>query len=98
MATGLLTLDATHQTKRLLGIGDIVKVLKDCETASNESAASANIGRTTMGTWIKCTDERGQIIYVNIDNAITLLRNEAQHRGTVIAFMGASDPVAVRAV
>jgi hypothetical protein len=41
-----------------------------------------------MGTWIKCTDERGQTIYVNIDNAITLLRNEAQHRGTVIAFMG----------
>jgi hypothetical protein len=53
----------------------------------NESAAAANIGKTTMGTWIKCTDERGQIIYVNIDNAITLLRNEAQHRGTVIAFM-----------
>jgi hypothetical protein len=49
-----------------------------------------------MGTWIKCTDERGQIIHVNIDNAITLLRNEAQHRGTVIAFMGASDPIAVR--
>jgi len=41
-----------------------------------------------MGTWIKCTDERGQIIYVNIDNAVTILRNEAQHRGTVIAFIG----------
>ena len=49
-----------------------------------------------MGAWIKCTEERGQIIYVNIANAITLLRNEAQHRGTVITFMGASDSVSVR--
>jgi hypothetical protein len=49
-----------------------------------------------MGTWIKCSDERGQIIHVNIANAITLLRNESLHRGTVIAFMGASDPVSVR--
>jgi hypothetical protein len=49
-----------------------------------------------MGTWIKCTDERGQIIYVNIANAVTLLRNEAQHRGTVIAFMGSTDLISVR--
>jgi hypothetical protein len=40
MATGLLTLDATHQAKRFLGIGDIVKVLKDWETASNERGSS----------------------------------------------------------
>lgn len=49
-----------------------------------------------MGTWIKCSEERGQIIYVNIANATTLLRNESQHRGTVISFMGASDPISVR--
>ena len=49
-----------------------------------------------MGTWIKCSDERGQIIYVNIANAITLLRNEDHHRGTVMAFMGTSDLVSVR--
>ena len=49
-----------------------------------------------MVTWIKCSDERGQTIYVNIANAITLLRNEAHHRGTVIAFMGTSDHVSVR--
>jgi hypothetical protein len=49
-----------------------------------------------MTTWIKCTHERGQIIYVNITNAITLIRNEALHRGTVIAFMGESDPISVR--
>lgn len=49
-----------------------------------------------MGTWIKCSDERGQTIYVNIANAITLLRNDALHRGTVINFSGASDPISVR--
>lgn len=49
-----------------------------------------------MGTWIKCSDERGQIIYVNIANAVTFLRNEALHRGTVINFIGASDPISVR--
>ncbi|HUI21584.1 MAG TPA: hypothetical protein VLZ74_11150 [Methylocella sp.] len=80
-----------------MGIGDIVKALKDWgDGIKRERGSSQHIGRTTMGTWIKCTDERGQIIYVNIDNAITILRNEAQHRGTVIAFMGASDPIAVR--
>ena len=49
-----------------------------------------------METWIKCSDERGQIIYVNIANAITLLRNESHHRGTVIAFIGTSDHLSVR--
>ena len=48
-----------------------------------------------MGTWIKCADERGQIIYVNIANAVTLLRTK--HRGTVIAFMGSTDLISVRA-
>ena len=49
-----------------------------------------------MGSWIKCSDERGQSIYVNIANAVTLVRNEAHHRGTVIAFMGTSDLISVR--
>jgi hypothetical protein len=53
-------------------------------------------GETSMGTWIKCSDERGQVVYVNIANAITLLRNDALHRGTVISFGGASDPISVR--
>ena len=33
-----------------------------------------------------CTDEHGQTIYANLDNAITLFRDEVRHRGTVIAF------------
>ena len=34
---------------------------------------AANTGETTVGTWIKCTDERGQTIHANLDNVATLL-------------------------
>ena len=44
-----------------------------------------------MATWVKCTDENGQIIYANLDNAITLFRDDVRHRGTVIAFMGSAN-------
>jgi hypothetical protein len=40
-----------------------------------------------MATWVKCTDEHAQVIYANLDNAVTLFRDEVRHRGTVIAFM-----------
>jgi hypothetical protein len=50
-----------------------------------------------VGTWIKCTDEHGQTIHVNIDNVITLFRDEVRHRGTIIAFVGgATDALTVR--
>jgi len=32
-----------------------------------------------MTTWVKCTDENGQTIYANLDNAITLFRDEVRH-------------------
>jgi hypothetical protein len=52
---------------------------------------------TTVGTWIKCTDERGQTIDANLDNVATLFRDDARHRGTVVAFMGgATDAIIVR--
>jgi hypothetical protein len=38
-----------------------------------------------------CTDEHGQTIYANLDNAITLFRDEVRHRGTVIAFTGGAN-------
>jgi hypothetical protein len=42
------------------------------------------------------TDEHGQTIYANLDNAITLFRHEVRHRGTVIAFTGgANDGIVV---
>jgi hypothetical protein len=49
-----------------------------------------------MTTRVKCTDEHGQTIYANLDNAITLFRDEVRHRGTVIAFTGgANDGIVV---
>jgi hypothetical protein len=44
-----------------------------------------------MATWVTCTNENRQIIYANLDNAITLFRDGVRHRGTVIAFMGSAN-------
>ena len=44
-----------------------------------------------MATWVTCTKENRQIIYANLGNAITLFRDGARHRGTVIAFMGSAN-------
>jgi hypothetical protein len=45
-----------------------------------------------MATWIKCTDTKHETVYVNLDNAVTVTRNDAAEkvteRGTVISFMG----------
>ena len=49
-----------------------------------------------MGAWIKYTNENGQDIYANLENATTLFRDEARHRGTVIEFVGSHDAVVVR--
>ncbi len=48
-----------------------------------------------MATWVQCTDEHGQAIYVNLDNAITLFRDDVRHRGTVIAFLGSANDAIV---
>jgi hypothetical protein len=37
-----------------------------------------------MGAWIKCTNENGQDIYANQENATTIFRDEDRRRGTVI--------------
>jgi hypothetical protein len=47
-------------------------------------------------TWVKCTDGSGQIIRVNLDNAITLFRDEVRNRGAIIAFIGPTDAPTVR--
>jgi hypothetical protein len=49
-----------------------------------------------MATWIKCTDTKQEPVYVNLDNAVTVTRNDAAEkvteRGTVISFMGGQIP------
>jgi hypothetical protein len=46
----------------------------------------------TMATWIKCTNTNNMPVYVNLDNAVTVMRDDTGHRiqerGTVIEFMG----------
>jgi len=40
-----------------------------------------------MAIWIQCTDLKGQKLYVNLDNAITLFRDDVGRNGTAILFM-----------
>ena len=45
-----------------------------------------------MAAWIKCTNTKREVVYVNLDNAVTVTRNDVAdriaERGTVISFMG----------
>jgi hypothetical protein len=45
-----------------------------------------------MATWIKCTNTKHEVVYINLDNAVTVTRNDVTdriaERGTVISFMG----------
>ena len=45
-----------------------------------------------MATWIKCTNTMKMPVYINLDNAVTVMRDESGQRikehGTVIEFMG----------
>ena len=41
-----------------------------------------------MATWIKCTNTKHEAVYINLDNAVTVTRNNVAERGTVISFMG----------
>ena len=38
----------------------------------------ANKEEITMGAWIKCTNENGQDIYANLENATTIFRDEGR--------------------
>jgi hypothetical protein len=46
----------------------------------------------TMATWIKCTNTKKMPVYINLDNAVTVMRDDSglriDERGTVIEFMG----------
>lgn len=45
-----------------------------------------------MATWIKCTNTNHEAVYINLDNAVTVTRNDVadriNERGTVVSFMG----------
>jgi hypothetical protein len=62
---------------------------------STETNIDCQVEETNNGNMGKCTDEHGQIIYANLDNAFTLFRDDVRHRGTVIAFMGSANDAIV---
>jgi hypothetical protein len=45
-----------------------------------------------MATWIKCANTSNMPVYVNLDNSVTVMRDDSgqriHERGTVIEFMG----------
>jgi hypothetical protein len=46
-----------------------------------------------MATWIKCMNTKETPVYINLDNAVTVMRRydsgqRIKERGTVIEFMG----------
>jgi hypothetical protein len=68
----------------------------DVREVTNVAAAAAvcteKVWEATMATWIKCTSTKHEAVYVNLDNVVTVTRNDAadriSERGTVISFMG----------
>ena len=40
-----------------------------------------------MAAWVKCRDRHGRTIHVNLDNATTLFRDDAELLGTEIVFV-----------
>ena len=44
-----------------------------------------------MATWIKCTNTKHEAVYINLDNAVTVRRNDVAdriaERGTLMSFM-----------
>jgi hypothetical protein len=50
------------------------------------------VWEATVATWIKCTNTKHEAVYVNLDNAVTVTRNDVadriSERGTVISLMG----------
>jgi hypothetical protein len=55
-------------------------------------ARGSQIWEARLATWIKCTNTKHEVVYINLDNAVTVTRNNAAdriaERGTVISFMG----------
>jgi len=41
-----------------------------------------------MATWAKCTDTKGQTIWVNMDNVTTMMWRDQPQRGTEIILVG----------
>ena len=65
---------------------------EDLTSACPAGGSDSNCWEATMATWIKCTNTKHEAVYINLDNAVTVMRNDVAdritERGTVISFMG----------
>jgi hypothetical protein len=67
-------------------------VYRRFDSACPAGGSDSNCWEATMATWIKCTNTKHEAVYINLDNAVTVTRNDVAgritERGTVISFMG----------
>lgn len=48
-----------------------------------------------MAVWVKCTTTKGEVIFANLDNAVTLCQRGLR-KETAINFMGMNEPLEVK--
>ena len=48
-----------------------------------------------MATWVKCTSTRGELLYANLDHAITFAQRGLR-KETSIVFTGGAEPIEVK--
>ncbi len=46
-----------------------------------------------MAMWVKCTEKHGQAIYLNMDNATMIFRDDNRSEGTEVIFVGSGSTV-----
>jgi hypothetical protein len=49
-----------------------------------------------MSEWKQLTNIKGETIYVNLANILSLFRNDVSAKGTVISFVGSGDHLVVK--
>ena len=48
-----------------------------------------------MATWVKCTTTKGEMIFVNLDNAMSMAQR-GMRKETVMCFIGGAEALEVR--
>lgn len=48
-----------------------------------------------MAAWVKCTTTKGEMIFVNLDNAMSMAQR-GMHKETAINFVGGSEALEIR--
>jgi hypothetical protein len=74
-----------------------VGVRRQLPAVCTENSIRAHVGfkliwKATIAAWVKCTNTKHEVVYISLDNAVTVTRNDVADliagRGTVISLMG----------